>query len=119
MCFLTSGTDCDFKVELDETIVTQEKSVIYIDVVVIPNVFKTLEARNNKLYATVVVPPRMSTYNRVIELDTNYYNGFSFSDELNKKLKLFTDYIHEMRQDLVFDINTEFDLLKIHYQYNF
>ena len=53
----------------------------------------------------------MSTYNRVIELEPGYYNGFSFSDELTSKLKLFTDYIHERREDLIFNINTEYDLL--------
>ena len=84
---------------------------ITIDDIVIPNVFKTVEARNNKLYVTVVVPPIMSTYNRIIELDTGYYNGFSFADELNKKLKAFTDYIHERRQDLFFDITADYDLL--------
>ena len=114
--FKKSGSDCDFKVQLDETIQTGEQSTVYIDDIVIPNVFKTVEARNNKLYVTVVVPPIMSTYNRIIELDAGYYNGFSFSEELNKQLKKFTDYIHERRVDLVFDINTEFDLLKTHYQ---
>ena len=85
----------------------------------IPNVFNTVEARNNKLYITVVVPPIMSTYNRVIELDVGYYNGFSFADELNKKLKSFTDYIHEHRQDLVFDITADYDLLTNTISFNF
>ena len=44
---------------------------------------------------------------------------FFLSDELNKKLKLSTDCIHERREDSVFDINTEFDVLKTHYQYKF
>lgn len=109
--FKKSGSDCDFKIELDETIETGEQSTIYIDDIVIPNVFKTVETRNNKLYVTVVVPPIMSTYNRIIELDTGYYNGFSFSEELNKQLKNFTDYIAEHRQDLIFNINAEYDLL--------
>jgi len=110
--FKASGTDCDFKIELDETITTNEKSQLYIDDIIIPNVFKTVEARNNKIYLTVVVPPIMSTYNRVIELDTGYYNGFSFADELNKQLTKFTDYIGERRQDLIFNINSEYDLLR-------
>ena len=40
-----------------------------------------------------------------------YYNGFSFADELNKQFKKFTDYTHERRADLNFDINTDYDLL--------
>ena len=56
----------------------------------------------------------MSTYNRVIESDRDYYNGFSFADASTKKFKLFIDFIHERREDLVFDINAEYDLLKIH-----
>ena len=32
-------SDCDFEIEVDETITTEEKSVIYIDDCVIPNVF--------------------------------------------------------------------------------
>ena len=38
--FKQSGTDCDFKVELDETIQTGEQSTIYVDDIVIPNVFQ-------------------------------------------------------------------------------
>ena len=115
--FKTLGSDCDFKIELDETITTQEKSVIYIDDIVIPNIFRTVEPRNNKLYITVIVPPIMPTSNRVIELDTHYFNVFSFSEQLNTKSKLFTDYIGERRQDLIFDINTEYDILKTnHYR---
>ena len=79
--FKKSGSDCDFKIELDETIQTGDQSTIYIDDIVIPNVFKTVEARNNKFYITVTVPPIMSIYNRLIDLDVGYYNGFSFADE--------------------------------------
>ena len=47
--FKKSGSDCDFKIELEETITTSDKAVCYIDDIVIPKVFKTIDARNNKL----------------------------------------------------------------------
>ena len=37
--FKKSGQDCDFKIELEETITTSDKAVCYIDDIVIPNVF--------------------------------------------------------------------------------
>ena len=53
--FKKSGSDCDFKTELEETIATSDKAVCYIDDIVIPNVFKTIDSRNNKLYLTISV----------------------------------------------------------------
>ena len=53
----------------------------------------------------------MSTYNTIINLDEGYYNGFSFAEEITKKLKIFTEYIHEMRADFIFDITASYDLL--------
>lgn len=108
--FKTSGSDCDFKIELEDTIATNEKSVCYIDDIVIPNVFKTVEARNNKLYITIKVGEN-TTYNNIIILQEGYYNGFSFAEQLSNKLKIFTEYIHEQRADLIFDITSSFDLL--------
>ena len=82
--FKKSGSDCDFKIELEETITTGNDAVCYIDDIVIPNVFKTIESRNNKLYIIVTVLPIMSTYNTVINPDEWYYNGFSFAEEITK-----------------------------------
>ena len=115
--FKTSGSDCDFMVELDEIIQTDENTLIYIDDVVIPNVFKTVETRNNKLYISIDVVTHL--YNKIIELDTGYYNGFSFAQELTTKLKEYTDYIHAMRDDLVFDITATYDLLTNSLTFNF
>ena len=66
----------------------------------IPNVFKTVETRNNKLYISIDVVTAL--YNKIIELDTGYYNGFSFAQELTNKSKAYTDDIHAMRDDLLF-----------------
>jgi hypothetical protein len=108
--FKTSGSsDCDFSVELEETIATREHAVCYIDDIVIPNVFKTIEARNNKLY--INIDATTVGYHTIINVDHGYYNGFSFAQELTNKLKAFTDYIHEMRDDLIFDITVSYDLL--------
>ena len=38
--FKKSGQDCDFKIEVEETITTSDRAVCYIDDIVIPNVFK-------------------------------------------------------------------------------
>ena len=60
----------------------------YIDDIVIPNVFKTIESRNNKLYITVDFTalnlPHIIT---IIILQDGYYNGFSFAEEITKKFK--------------------------------
>ena len=110
--FKKSGSDCDFKTELEETIATSDKAVCYIDDIVIPNVFKTIESSNNKLYITVDVGGASPTsYNNIIILQDGYYNGFSFAEEITKKSKIFTEYIHEMRGDLIFDITAAYDLL--------
>ena len=38
--FKKVGQDCDFKIELEETITTDNDAVCYIDDLVIPNVLK-------------------------------------------------------------------------------
>jgi len=110
--FKKSGSDCDFKTELEETIITSDKAVCYIDDIVIPNVFKTIDSRNNKIYLTVDTRGQgADIYNTIIVLQEGYYNGFSFAEEITKKMKIYTTYIHEIRIDLSFDITASYDLL--------
>ena len=84
----------------------------YIDDIVIPNVFKTMESRNNKSYISVNVGGVSPTsYNNIIILQDGYYNGLSFAEQITNTLKIFTEYIHEMRVDLIFDITASYDSL--------
>ena len=83
--FKKSGQDCDFKIELEETITTGNDAVCYIDDIVIPNVFKTIDSRNNKIYLTISVLNIKS--NKIIVLDDGYYNGCAFAEEITKQNK--------------------------------
>jgi hypothetical protein len=107
--FKKSGSDCDFKTELEETIATSDKAVCYIDDIVLPNVFKTIDSRNNKLYLTISILNIKS--NTIIILDDGYYNGFSFAEEITKKLKVYTDYITQSGLLIAFDVTAAYDLL--------
>ena len=93
--FKKSGSYCYFKIELEETITTSDKSVCYIDDIVIPNVLKTVDGRNNKLYLTISVLNIKS--NTIIILDEGYYNGFSFTEEITKKVKGIYRLYHPIR----------------------
>jgi len=83
--------------------------VCYIDDIVIPNVFKTIESRNNKLYLTISVLNIKS--NTIINLDEGYYNGFSFAEEITQKIKIYTDYITQSGLLISFDVTASYDLL--------
>jgi len=107
--FKKAGSDCDFKTELEETIATSDKAVCYIDDIVLPNVFKTIDSRNNKLYLTISILNIKS--NTIIILDDGYYNGFSFAEEITKKLKVYTDYITQSGLLIAFDVTAAYDLL--------
>ena len=102
-----SGQDCDFKIEFEETIATSDKAVCYIDDIVIPNVFKTIESRNNKLSLTISV--LNIPHNAIVTLDDGYYNGFSFAEEITKKLKIYTDYITQSGLLISFDVTASYD----------
>ena len=74
-----------------------------------PNVFKTIEERNNKLY--INIDATTIGYHRIISLNSGYYNGFSFAQELSNQFQIFTDYIKANRDDLIFNIIADYDLL--------
>ena len=59
------------------------RSVASIADIVIPDVFKTVEARNKKLYVTCSV--LNIKYKTIIDIDDGYYNGFSFAEEITNQ----------------------------------
>ena len=108
--FKQSGSDSNFTIELDESINTPENTVAYIDEIVIPNVMKIIDERNNKIYVSISV--NESTFYDVLTIPINNYNGIEYKNILNQ---IFLDYTTNFginHPTILFKIEFSYDLLK-------
>ncbi len=108
--FKKSGSDSNFTIELDESINTPENTVAYIDEIVIPNVMKIIDERNNKIYVSISV--NESTFYDVLTIPINNYNGIEYKNILNQ---IFLDYTTNFginHPTILFKIEFSYDLLK-------
>lgn len=108
--FKKSGTDSNFTIELDESINTPENTVAYIDEMVIPNVMKIIDERNNKIYISISV--NESTFYDVLTIPIGNYNGIEYKNILNQ---IFLDYTNNFginNPTILFKIDFSYDLLK-------
>ena len=71
--FKKSGADSNFTIELDETVHTNDNTVAYIDEIVIPNVVKIIDDRNNKIYVSLSINTLI--FYDILTIPTNNYNG--------------------------------------------
>ena len=81
-----SKSDTDFKFQLPYPISLPDKCVCFIDDVVIPNSWYTIDSTNNKIYARRVTLASDARTDKVITLTTNNYSVQSLRDELQEKL---------------------------------
>ena len=51
----TSGTDSDFTYDLPRSIEVPDQTIAFVDSILLPNVFTTLHANNNRFYASETV----------------------------------------------------------------
>ena len=83
---LDSNNDSDFFVELDRNIELADQSKIYIDDIVLPISYSTVDERNNKVYVRLTSGTLSTSYNFTIA--TQNYNGDSFAEELQQMINV-------------------------------
>ena len=88
--FKTAGSksSSDFYIDLPESISIPDNTVCFVDNVVIPNSWKTIDAYNNKLYVrrTKIVSGTLSHVYKVIQLAENNYSATTLRDHLTTQL---------------------------------
>jgi len=87
----TSESHSDFHYDLPQSISLPDNVICYVDNIVIPNSWKTIDANNNKLYARLTVYPSGGggapvKTSRIITLTENIYNAQTLRTELATQL---------------------------------
>jgi hypothetical protein len=110
--FKTNGnSDSDFFIELPITLNVPDKTVCYIDEIVIPVSWTMISSRNNRLYFKFI--NGIVNSNIVLVLDSGNYNGISFSEALQS---LMNSYLapFAVRMQITYDnINNKISFLLI------
>ena len=79
-----SKSDTDFNIELPRTFNIPDGVVAYIDDIVIPISFSTVDARNNNLYVKFLYDGFY--YYKQLTMDSKNYSGATFAEALKTKL---------------------------------
>jgi hypothetical protein len=75
----------NFKFELPQVINLPDNVVMYIDNIIIPNSWITINQENNRLYFSYVQTNPVAIVNDIIEITSNNYTGQSLRDEIQDK----------------------------------
>ncbi len=79
-----SKSDTDFSIELPRSFNVPDGVVAYIDDIVIPVSFSTVDARNNNLYIKFLYDGFY--YYKQLTMDTKKYDGTTFTEALKTNL---------------------------------
>ena len=80
-----SISDANFKITLPQTMFMPDNTVFYIDDVVIPHSWYTVEDFNSKLYLSIFVSAN-GRDQHIIELSKQLYNGSTLAAEIASKI---------------------------------
>ena len=81
----SSGTGSDFTVELPRSFEIPDQTIAFIDSVLVPNVFPTIHANNNKLYFAEYTNPSNVT-EHIYTLDEGNYTGSQLAQVVQDKI---------------------------------
>lgn len=81
---LDSNSDSDFSIELERNIELSDQTKIYIDDIVLPISYNTVDFRNNKVYIKLTAGILSTNYNFTIT--SNNYTGDSLATELQLQI---------------------------------
>jgi hypothetical protein len=106
--YRVSGTNSDFTINLPFNCNYSENTKMFVDDIILPNVVKTVNENNNKLYFRIFY----NTLNRdrILTIPTNIYNAESFKSALQSAL---TDLVSDLEMTLTVDYNFVTNLLSI------
>ena len=105
-----SKSDSDFTIELNKTINIPEDTVAYINDIVLPVSWTTIDERNNKLYYSIsqYVNGAYDTSYWILPTDFKNYNGTTLAEEMMEKMN---DGLYEDMK-LKFKFNIEYNYIE-------
>ena len=90
----SSGTDSDFTYDLPRSIEVPDNTIAFVDSILVPNVWTTLHANNNRLYVTETDQATLTEHTYLLQ--EGNYTGTSLAnkmrDTLNANKTLPTEY---------------------------
>lgn len=89
--FRTSGTDSNFTIRLDQSVLFEEKTKMYITDIILPNSIPIINTLNQFLYINIFYDS--THFYRYIYISPGMYNATSFSEELTQS---FSDAISDL-----------------------
>ena len=81
-----SASNSDFKYELSTSVALPENCVCFVDDVIIPNSWYTIDENNNRLYVRRFEDLTTTITDKNVTLPTNNYTAQSLKDELKNQL---------------------------------
>ena len=111
-----SKSDSDFFIELPRSLNVPENTICYINDIVIPVSWSTVDARNNKFYMFVDFVDGVDLY-RIIELPAKNYSGPDFAAALEAAINASFYPNPMLKFDVVYDAND--NLITIRNQVDF
>ena len=81
-----SASHSDFEYEIPQSVSLPDNTICYLDNIVIPNSWKTIDENNNRLYVRGTTSS--GNNDAIIGLTTNNYNTTTLREELQKLLRL-------------------------------
>jgi len=83
-----SKSDSDFSIELPRSFNVPDNVIAYIDDIILPVSFSSINENNNTLYFGYIIP-EIETTVAIITIDPGNYTGASFAEALKTKLNLW------------------------------
>jgi len=83
-----SKSDSDFSIELPRSFNVPDNVIAYIDDIILPVSFSSINENNNTLYFGYIIPDIETTV-AIITIDPGNYTGASFAEALKTKLNLW------------------------------
>ena len=83
-----SKSDSDFSIELPRSFNVPDNVIAYIDDIILPVSFSSINENNNTLYFGYIIP-NIETTVAIITIDPGNYTGASFAEALKTKLNLW------------------------------
>jgi len=81
-----SASNSDFEYEIPQSVSLPDNTICYLDNIVIPNAWKTIDENNNKLYVRGTTSS--GNNDAIVGLAPNNYNTTTLRDELQKQLRV-------------------------------
>ena len=96
-----------FLINLPRTLNTTQNTLAFIDDIAIPNVFKTIENRSQKMYVSIF--SNDSRYDEVVTIPTDNYNGITFASAMQTQVNSLATLMQNITSHFKMMFNVSYD----------